>query len=288
MRVALAAAALALAHAAGAEIRLADDRGRALALARPAARIVTLAPHLTEIAFAAGAGDRVVGVADYSDHPPAARRLPIVSDHGRVNFEEIARLKPDLALTWLSGNRAPDFERLEARGVPVFATEATRPGDVARILRLVGRLAGTGTVADAAADEFEARFARLRERYRGRPQVSVFYEIWPEPLMTVNGKHLISHLVELCGGRNVFAGAAPFTPAISREQLLVADPDAILVAAPGPRAAERVAFWRASPRLRAARDGRVYAVDPGLAHRMGPRIVEGGAELCEALERARR
>jgi iron complex transport system substrate-binding protein len=282
------AAVLALLPAAAAEIRLTDDRGREIVLAQPVTRIVTFAPHLTEIAFAAGAGARLVGVSAYSDFPPAAARLPVVADHGKVNFEEVAALKPDLALMWTSGNRAPDFERLEARGVRVFATEARRPEDIARILRLVGRLAGTETVADAAARDLEARFAELRERYRGRPPVRVFYEIWPEPLMTVNGEHLISYLVDLCGGRNVFADAGPLTPTISREQVLAADPDAILVAAPAPRAAERVDGWRAWRALRAGREGRVYAVDPAAAHRMSPRIVDGAVALCATLERARR
>jgi iron complex transport system substrate-binding protein len=286
-RAFLAAAALVLVQAAAADIRITDDRGRETVLARPAARIVTLAPHLAEIAFAAGAGASVVGVSAYTDFPAEAARLPIVSDHGKVNFEEIATLKPDLALMWASGNRAPDFDRLESRGVQVFATEARRPEDIARVLRLVGRLAGTEHVADAAARDLEARFAALRERYRGRPTVRVFYEIWPEPLMTVNGSHLISYLVDLCGGRNVFAEAAPFTPTISREQVLAADPDAIIVAAPAPRAADRIAFWRSWQRLRAGREGRVYAVDPAAAHRMSPRIIDGGVELCETLERAR-
>jgi len=286
-RLLVAATALVAVHAAAADIRITDDRGREIVLERPAARIVTLSPHLAEIAFAAGAGAKVVGVSAYTDFPPAAARLPLVSDHGKVNFEELARLKPDLALMWVSGNRAPDFDRLEARGVRVFATEARRPEDIVRILRLVGTLAGTEPVADAAARDLEARFASLRERYRGRPQVRVFYEIWPEPLMTVNGRHLISHLVEMCGGRNVFADAAPFTPTISREQVLAADPDAIVVAAPAARAADRIAFWRGWQRLRAGREGRVYQVDPAASHRMSPRIIDGGVELCETLERAR-
>jgi iron complex transport system substrate-binding protein len=288
VRLAGVAAAVAWSYAAAAEIRLADDRGREIVLPRAAARIVTLAPHLTEIAFAAGAGAKLVGVSAYSDFPPEAARLPVVSDHGKVNFEEIAALQPDLALMWTSGNRAPDFERLEARGVRVFATEARRPEDIARILRLVGRLAGTEPVADAAARDLEAHFGALRERYRGRPPVSVFYEIWPEPLMTVNRQHLISYLVELCGGRNVFADAGPLTPTISREQVLAADPDAVLVAAPAPRAAGRIDGWRAWRALRAGREGRVFAVDPAAAHRMSPRIVDGAAELCATLERARR
>jgi iron complex transport system substrate-binding protein len=286
-RLVAVAAALAVTWTAAAEIRVTDDRDRALVLPQPATRIVTLSPHLGEIAFAAGAGAKVVGVSAYTDFPPAAARLPIVSDHGKVNFEEIARLKPDLALMWASGNRAPDFDRLEARGVPVFATEARRPEDIVRILRQVGQLAGTAPAADAAARDLEAGFAGLRERYRGRAPVKVFYEIWPEPLITVNGQHLISYLVDMCGGRNVFADAGPLTPTISREQVLAADPDAIVIASPAAQAKARIAYWRGWQKLRAGREGKVYEVDPAAAHRMSPRIIDGAAELCETLARAR-
>jgi iron complex transport system substrate-binding protein len=275
------------AQAWSAEVRLRDDRGVEVALAQPAGRIVTVAPHLAEVAFAAGAGDRLVGVSAFSDHPPEAARLPVVSDATHVDFEALARLKPDLVLAWQSGNRARDFAQLEARGFRVFITEPTRPEDVARLVRTVGRLAGTESTAEAQARAIEARLASLRGRFAGRPEVRVFVEIWNEPLMTVNARHVITALVELCGGRNVFAAAGPLTPVISREQVLAADPDAILVSAAPSLVQGRLDSWRRWQTLRAVRRGDVYAMDAGLLNRMGPRLLDGAEALCSVLERAR-
>jgi iron complex transport system substrate-binding protein len=275
------------ATASPAEVRLRDDRGVEVVLPGPAARIVTVAPHLTEAVFAAGAGAKLVGASAFSDQPPEASRLPVVSDATHVDFEALARLKPDLVLAWQSGNRARDFAQLEKRGFRVFITEPTRPEDVARLVRTVGRLAGTEREAETAARAIEARLASLRDRYAGRPEVRVFYEIWNEPLMTVNGRHVITALVELCGGRNVFAAAAPLTPVISREQVLAADPDAILVSSAPALTAQRLEAWRRWQTLRAVRRGDVYAMDPGLLNRMGPRLLDGAEALCGVLERAR-
>jgi iron complex transport system substrate-binding protein len=272
---------------ADAEIRLADDRGRMIRLDHPAERIATLAPHLAELAFAAGAGGRVVGVSRYSDFPPEAERLPIIGEAGRVNFEEIARFKPDLVLAWISGNRGADVARLEARGFNVFATEPKEPADVGRILRAIGKLAGTEGTAEKTARAIETRFADLRARYAGRAQVTVLYEIWGEPLMTVNGDHFISRLIELCGGRNVFAAALPLTPVISREQVLAADPDAIIVSAAPVEAPERLARWRERRTVRAVRADHLYLLDASTANRVGPRVLDGTVALCEMLESAR-
>lgn len=287
MRAVVLALACAVAAAAGAEVRLRDDRGVEVVLPAPASRIVAVAPHLAEAAFAAGAGAKLVGTSAFSDHPPEAARLPVVSDATHVDFEALARLKPDLVLVWRSGNRARDFAQLEARGFRVFVTEPTRPEDVARLVRTVGRLAGTEPAAEAAAAAIEARLAALRAHFAGRPEVRVFYEIWNEPLMTVNGKHVITALIELCGGRNVFAAAAPLTPVISREQVLAADPDAILVSSAPTLAAQRLDAWRRWQTLRAVRRGDLYAMDPSLLNRMGPRLIDGAQALCEALDRAR-
>jgi len=280
----LAAAAHA---AASAEIRLRDDRGVEVVLPQPATRIVTVAPHLAEVAFAAGAGSKLVGVSAYSDFPPEVARLPMVSDATHVDFEALARLKPDLVLAWQSGNRARDFAQLEARGFRVFITEPTRPDDVARLVRAVGRLAGTEATAEAQARAIDSRLGSLRARYAGRPEVRVFFEIWNEPLMTVNGRHVITALIELCGGRNVFAAAGPLTPVISREQVLAADPDAILVSAAPSLVEQRLEAWRRWQTLRAVRRGDLYALDPGLLNRMGPRLLDGAETLCGVLERAR-
>jgi iron complex transport system substrate-binding protein len=289
MSRALALALLAIAaQSATAQIALRDDRGVEVVLAGPATRIVALAPHLAEIAFAAGAGAKVVGVSAYTDFPEAAARLPVISDATHVDFEALAVLKPDLVLAWRSGSRARDVAQIEARGFRVFSTEAGALEDVPRLVRVVGQLAGTSAQADPQAAEIQARLDALRSRHAGRPAVRVFYEIWHEPLMTVNGRHLVSGMLALCGGANVFADAQPLTPVISREQVLAADPDAILLSAPPEQARATAESWRKFKTLRAVQHGQLHAMDPALLNRMGPRVVEGAEAICGTLELARK
>jgi iron complex transport system substrate-binding protein len=278
--LAAALAMLAATHAAAIEVR--DDRGAAVALDAPARRIVTLAPHLAEIAFAAGAGERLVGVSNFSDFPPEARRLPVVFDWGRVDYERVLALRPDVVLAWRSGTPALQVDRLERLGLKVIVTEVRRFADVAALVRLVGRIAGTEAQADARARAFERSLDALRAEYAERPVVSVFLEIWHTPMITINGEHVFSEAIALCGGRNVFARARTATPLVSREQLLGARPDVVVT---GSRA-ERDA-WRDLDAVPAVRANRVYAVDANDLHRPGPRLLDGARALCRVLDRAR-
>ncbi|MFN7086097.1 MAG: cobalamin-binding protein [Burkholderiales bacterium] len=270
--------------AAMAAVTLADDRGQAVALAMPAQRIVTLAPHLAEIVSAAGAGGKLAGVARFSDFPEAASRLPQVGDSSRVDLERIVALKPDLILAWQSGNQAADIARLERLGFPVFVTEAARLDDIPRLLRAAGALAGTLPEAERAAQKFMNKINALKNKYDARPPLRVFYEVWHRPLITVNGRHMISDVIRLCGGRNVFADAAGLTPVVSEEAVLAARPDVVVG---GGSAARFAAQWRASaaPALRGLP---VFHIDPDIMQRSTPRIVEGARLLCERLESVRR
>jgi len=273
--------------AAAAEVSLADDRGGTVVLAAPAQRIVTLTPHLAEIVFAAGAGGRLVGVARFSDYPQAAQRLPRVGDGSRVDLERIVALEPDLILAWKSGNQAGDIARLERLGFPVFVTEPSRLEDIPRLLRAVGVLAGTARAAERAYYEFDNNINMLRERYSRRPPLRVFYEIWHRPLITVNGNHMISDVIGLCGGRNVFAQAPVLTPTVSVEAVLAAQPDVILGGGSAAREKEFTAQWRTSA-VKALRELPVFYVEPDTIQRQTPRIVEGAKAICEHLESVRR
>lgn len=271
---------------AAAAVALADDRGRAVVLAAPAQRVVTLAPHLAEIAFAAGAGERLVGVARFSDFPEAVRRLPQVGDGARVDLERIIALRPDLILAWKSGNQAGDIERLEKLGFPVFVTEPARLTDIPRLLRAIGVLAGTLPAAEPAIDKYNNKINELRNSYGRRSPLRVFYEIWHRPLLTVNGRHMISDVISLCGGRNVFADAPLQTPSVSIEAVLAAQPAVILGGGSAAAAEEFAAQWRSSP-IPALRELPVFYVDPDTIQRQTPRIVEGAKAICEALEKVR-
>ena len=257
-----------------------------MTLAGPAQRIVSLAPSLTELAFAAGAGGHLAGAARYSDYPPAARNLPEVGDAARVDFERIAALRPDLVLAWRSGNLPGDVARLEQLGYPAFVSEPARLADVARLLRAIGALAGTLPEAERAAAGFEREIGALRARYAGASRVRVFYQIWNRPLLTINGAHIISDVIALCGGENVFADVSQLTPAVSLEAAIAARPAAILGGASAGGREGFEAQWRADA-VGPLRSLPLFYINPDLIQRQTPRIAEGARAVCAALEQVR-
>jgi iron complex transport system substrate-binding protein len=279
----LVASAAALAQ----PVSVKDDRGRVVTVNRPVQRIVTLAPHLTELAYAAGAGEKLVGVARHSDYPVAAARVPQVGDAVRVDAEAILALKPDLVLAWRSGNPPTEVGRLEQIGLPVLATEPARLADIPRLLRAIGTLAGTGGHAQLAATDFEGEIQALRERYARASRIRVFYVIWHKPLLTVNGTHLISEILALCGGENVFADLAQLTPHVTLEALIAAQPAVILGGASAGGAKGFAEQWRATA-VPPLRNLPAYYINPDLIQRPTPRIVAGVKAICLALEDARR
>jgi len=280
-------ATLLLGSAAAAEIRLSDDAGRQVTLAQPARRIISLAPHLTELLFAAGAGAQVVGAVEYSNYPPEARRIARIGDSAQLDLERIVALKPDLIVVWRNGNAQRQLDKLLRLGIPVFYNEPRRLPDIARAIEQFGVLAGTEAVAAPAARAFGARLAELRRRYSDRAPVTVFYQIWDRPLMTVNGEHLISDVIRLCGGRNVFAQLQPLTPEISTEAVLAADPEVIEGVTAEAGQAGNLDAWKGWPRLRAVARGNLFVIDSDFVSRNAPRILDGAAQLCEHLAAAR-
>ena len=281
----LAAVALFAAHA-SASINVTDDRGAALALEQPATRLVTLSPHLTELVYAAGAGARLIAVPKYSDYPDAAKSLPQIGDATRVDLERVLALRPDLILAWKSGNSAADIARLESLGLRVYVSDAARLADVARVVRTIGQLAGTAAAAERQAEGFERRIAALRARYAGAQQLRVFYQIWDRPLLTVNGEHIISDVLAVCGGVNVFAHAALLTPSVSLEALLAARPDVVLGGSSALAPDEFAAQW-ASYRVKDLTRLPVQYIPPDLIQRPTPRIAQGAAVVCERLQDVR-
>lgn len=264
-----------------------DDRPNTVVLAAPARRIVALAPSLVELAFAAGAGGRLVGVARFSDFPQAARAIPEIGDAARVDFERVAALKPDLILAWKSGNSPADVARLESLGYPAFVSEPARLADIPRLLNAIGALAGTQPAASAAASDFEREIGLLRGRYANARKVRVFYLIWHKPLLTVNGAHMISDVIGLCGGDNVFAGVAQLTPNVSLEAVIAAKPEAIMGGGSAGGEQSFVAQWRETA-VEPLRGLPAYYVNPDHIQRQTPRIVEGAKAVCSALEEVRK
>jgi iron complex transport system substrate-binding protein len=279
--------ALSLVFFSTAVLAVRDDFGNEINLEKPAGRIVSLAPHLTELLYDAGAGAKLVGAVDYSDYPEAAKALPRVGSSAAVNLEALLAVRPDLVVAWPSAGTGKALERIAELGIPVFRSEPRELEDIASTLERLGTLAGTSAQADHAAAEFRTRAAALRRRYSARPSVRVFYEIWDRPLQTVNGQHLISKVIRLCGGENVFADLPLIAPEIDPEAVLKANPEVILGSASDGTRPEWLDKWKAFPGLLAAARGQLYSLPADLLERHTPRVLDGAQRLCRVLEQVR-
>lgn len=281
----IAAVALASAQPRAA-VSVTDDAGQVVSVAQPARRIVSLAPHATELLYAAGAGDLIVGVLDSSDWPPEVRSKPRVGDARALDLERIITLAPDLVVTWPYAAPA-QVGALLARGVPVFVADPATIDGIAADLERLGSLAGTSPTANARAAQFRARLARLAaDRGDARP-VRVFYEIWNVPLYTIGGRHLITEAIGLCGGENVFASLSLPAPGVSVEAVLAAQPEAIVAGADRGLRPAWLDDWKRWSSLPAVASGNLFVVDANLLHRAGPRFLDGVEALCAVLDQAR-
>lgn len=270
---------------ADAAIAIADDQGVMLRLERPARRIVSLSPGHAEMLYAAGAGDRLVGTVEYSDHPEAARALPRVGNSALVEAERIVALAPDLVIAWPHGAGQRQAGQLRRLGLAVFTSDPRSLDALATVLVTFGRLAGTEAAANAAAAAFRERLARLRGAHAGIAPLPVFFQIAATPLMTVNDEHVLSDALRACGARNVFGSLPDVAPVITREEVIATDPEAIVALGTRSRTLEA---WRALPAMRAVRNGRMAMIAGSALASLSPRTLDGVAELCGAVETLRR
>jgi iron complex transport system substrate-binding protein len=250
-------------------------------------RIISLSPHITELLFAAGAGDRIVGVDDSSDYPAAVAGIARVGEPAALDVEGLLRLRPTLIVLWESGTPAGRRAELERLKLPLYVTDQHHLDDIGATLIEFGRLAGTEAAAAVAARRYQNELAQLRSRYAARSRLRVFYQVWDRPLYTLSGAHVVSEVLSLCGGENVFADLSTLAPAIDKEAVLTRDPDVILIAATGAEGARQTLEWGQFSTIRAVRRHHVFTVDPSLVGRMAPRILQGVREVCGLLDAAR-
>lgn len=272
---------------ASAAITVHDDGGNPVTLQKPALRVIAMAPHVTELLFAAGGGERVIAAVDYSDYPEAAKRLPRVGSNRQIDMERVAALKPDLIVVWRHGSSERQVEQIRALGIPMFHSEPKKLDDIASSLARLGKLMGTEAVADAAAVDMRKKLAALASQYGGRSPVRMFYQVWDKPLYTLNGGHIVSDAVRLCGGENIFAKMRVAAPIVSVEAVLQEDPEAIFSSAERAPEDGGVAIWKPFASMTAVRRTNLFRIDGDLLNRSGPRMVAGTAALCEKLELAR-
>lgn len=270
------------------EFSVIDYQQRSVTLAKPAKRIVALAPHIVENVFSAGVGDRLVGAVDYSDYPAEALDIPRIGGISAYSYEAIVALKPDLVLVWYSGHGSQALSALEALGVTVYADDPRTLTDVARSIRDIGVLTDNLAAAEPVAKAFEQRYQALRAQYSERAVVSVFYQVWNDPLQTLNDAHIISDGIRLCGGRNVFGDQPAIAPVVSREAVLHADPDAIIASGMGEERPEWLDEWRRFETLTSVKQQQLFFIPPDIIQRHTVRLLDGVTQLCDALEQVRR
>ena len=258
--------------------------GVASAAERPAERIVVLAPHLAELVYAAGAGEKLVGTVAWTNYPPAAAELPRVGDAFRLDLEALAALGPDLVLAWEGGNPEHMLEQLHRHRYRVVKLAPETLDDIGTQIETIGRLAGSAEPANEAAAAYREALAALRAEHAGKPPLRVFYQVSWRPLYTVGGRQLISEVIATCGGRNIFGELRELAPAVGMEAVIERDPEVILTAT--VQAAE-LEEWRRWKDVTAVVRDQLHAVDGDLVVRASPRILGGIREVCAALDAAR-
>jgi iron complex transport system substrate-binding protein len=287
LKIFFALAVAFLSFPSAAQIAVIDASGATIRLDAPARRIVTLAPHLAETVFAAGAGKWLVGVVEYSNYPEEAKRIPSVGSYSHFDLEAIAALKPDLIVAWDSGNSPAHLEKLRKLGFTVFVSQPDRIEDIPVELKRLGALAGVSAIADAEAARLAARLYALRERYSALPRVRTFYQIWQQPLTTIGGKQVISTVIRLCGGENVFESIEPLAANVTVESVIAANPEVIIASGMDKSRPEWLDDWRRWASITAVARDNLFFIDPDLMQRHTPRLFDGAEQLCEYLETAR-
>jgi iron complex transport system substrate-binding protein len=270
-----------------AAVEVIDDDGTRVSLVKPAQRIISLAPNITEVLFHIGAGDQIVGVDEYSNYPPEAEEITRVNNYAAANYELIVSLRPDIVIAWQSGNGERIIQRIRELGIPVFLVESRELDDIPKLFDRLGQLSGHTDQAERSAAEFEQVLDELRSHNRDKPAVRVFYQIWSDPLITLNGQHMVSDVIELCGGINVFADAIPLVPYTNIESVLALSPQVIISGGSEQDQIANSHWWKRWSSIPAVQDRHIYAIPADLMQRHSDRILEGARMMCDYLDRAR-
>ncbi|WP_105167575.1 cobalamin-binding protein [Pseudoalteromonas sp. T1lg23B] len=255
--------------------------------ANEAKRIIALAPHIVENLFAIGAGERIVGTVEYADYPEAANQIVRIGGYNGIMLEKVLALNPDLVIAWQSGNKKDDLDKLEKLGIRVIYSDTKDISKVADELRLFGKLTGKIQQAEQLAQQFTARFNRIQSLYQGATRLQVFYQLWPEPMMTINRNTWLHQLLELCSVDNVFADSSMEYPQISVENVLKKKPEVIVLPYEKSKKVMPTINWQAWPEIPAVQYQQFIEVDADLLHRYSTRVLDGVTDMCDKLQLAR-
>ncbi len=270
-----------------ADVVVDDYLGRKVQLQQPARRIIALAPHIVENLAAAGGIEYLVGAVDYCDYPEQAKSVTRVGSISQYSMEAIVGLHPDLVVVWMSTKGGAVLQRLEKLGIATYASDPHSLTDVAKSINDFGKLMATEAIAEPNAQNFLSRLANLKQTNLHKKKMSVFYQVWHDPLQTLNNKHIISDVISLCGGVNAFGDLPTLAPKLSIESVLARDPDVIIASGMGEARPDWLDKWQAWKNLRAVKNQHLYFVPPDIIQRHTLRILDGAEAMCRAIDQAR-
>ncbi|MGJ8692279.1 MAG: cobalamin-binding protein [Thalassotalea sp.] len=250
-------------------------------------RIVALAPHIVEMLFDIGAGQQIVGTVEYADHPEAAKAIPRIGGYYGLQIEKVLTLQPDIVFAWKNGNKKVNLEQLARLGIKIIYSDPKDIGDVATELRYFGQLLGKSAQAEIAADLFEKKLANIRQQYLNQPSVKVFYQLWPQPMMTINKNTWIHQLLSVCQADNVFADNSTDYPQISIENVMVAQPEIIIIPEEKSKKVQPKIEWHKWPEIPAVKANAFIHANADLLHRFSTRMLTGLEILCSDIENTR-
>lgn len=268
-------------------IHVTDNSGAVITLNSPAERIIALAPHIVENVYSAGAGAQLVASVNYANYPPEAESLPKVGGYNKFNIESIAALQPDVIFVWESGTPKPFIDKIKQLGIPVYLDEPSTLEEIADSIRNIGRLTGNDEVANQAADKHLSDLAVLKQTQTHKKLVKVFYQVWDDPLYTINGKQVISSVLRLCGGTNIYADESIKAPIISLESLIERNPEVIMTGSTHESTDKSLDRWKKWPNMTAVKHKNLFVVNADIVSRHTVRLIQGAASICQKLDIAR-
>lgn len=255
-------------------------------------RVITLSPHLTEIVDAAGGTSQLVSVSAFSNFPESVKKLPITSDARSIDLEKMKQLKPDLIIYWRGGTPETQIESIQkifAHSAQIIFVEPKKLNDIAADIEKLGQTLGTSALAHKNAASFRSEVAQLKKKYHNaqKRKVRVFYQVWAQPLMTLNHDHLISDIIELCGGEQLFAKEKLLVPTVSKEAVVKANPEIIFTAVDAKQMKTDWSMWQSIPQLAATQKKAFIEIDADTISRPSQRVLSGALKICSEIDKIR-
>ena len=269
------------------KLTVVDDSGATIRLKKPAIRIVALAPHIVENIYSAGAGDLLVASVNHADYPPEASSLPRVGGYNTFNIEAIAALKPDVIFAWQSGTPKHFIDKIKQLGIPLYLDEPSTMEEVANSIRNIGILTNRKNTAEITIKKYLNDLQQLRQINVAKTNVTVFYQVWHDPIYTINGQQIISDVLRICGGKNIYASEKIKAPIITIESLIARNPDIIISGSNHEKNVDPLHRWKKWPNLTAIKHNNLFTVNADIVSRHTVRLIQGAHSVCENFDIAR-